>query len=266
MIDEVQFARQYNKIYYTLLDDKDEFIYLFKFNDLIYNSNLKYFSDLFNIEKILKYLKKHFSRSYKFTVLVYLKSLIISNLYKIIKILEFNESTITFNSINIINYIISVNEYMLSYMCSYNLFPTGIKQKTQKSEDVKKNVLTENSENIIYTDESIKAWFIETKHECINRLELLVNQFGLRTLLTFDIKLINYNKLLEMEPKEVIKTYNRCKLNIDYNLKYITDNCSIFKKCDDIYFSMFLTGNSDIDDESYNKLINNFISTLFDDD
>ena len=212
-------------IYYKLITNKNENIFVQDFDDTIEKYNIKNFVAILNVKKMVYYLKDKFLLSYKLCLLAYIRS-------DLLKKCSFcyGESTIKLTD-EIDNYL----EYIKSYA----------KIKPISSLD---NHDFDDDEGKTFNKDS---WYYETVNEIHKRLILLTKYFDIDFLSNIGIEKISNTELNELNSIQTIKFYNSTIKKITKGLKTIHNYCDALIDVEYTYAKTILSRVPDYDTDEF---------------
>jgi hypothetical protein len=249
--------------YYNLLVSKNENNYILQLNKInnMMNMNNKTIIQINNIKKMIFSLENKFKLSFKISLLLYIKSDLMEKINKYIDVhnMAFSSTSLSLTALEYLK----INNYM-----NYNKYANS----TEKMEQIimyakyikilKKYIhafkLISNKQNFINDYENINNnsnkiknkyehnLFIENKKEIVNRLILLVNNFGIKILKIFNVELIDYITIDNMDYTDILQYYNVSIKKIKSSLEKIIYLTDTFIEIEKTYVMILITSDPNI--------------------
>lgn len=228
----------YYFVYYELLKSKDENKYVSLLDNFLSQSfqNAIQFVDVRNIKKLIFHLERlNLNFAYKITLYNYIKSDLAIKILKSCKTNK-NANILLGGEGTLVEKIYGIKECMIddiNYMDHYeSLSLTFGDSAAELTDSIQEKTMNQNIK---------QKWMDETKDEAINRLNLLVKYFGLKTLLHFKIKCVTLSEAKNMKFKKIIKYYNKVIKKIKTCLAKCIAYCNAYIEIEKTYAMMLIT-------------------------
>lgn len=226
-LDKFEISKYYYIMYFSLLKTKDEIIYIKSLFELINKHGTEAFKNISNVKILIFNLKdENLIMSYKISLIQYVKSDIYCKIKDFIKINNMN-MYITDNmsyTKDIENILINIKN-KITYINSFDSFNDTITIKDLNDENDNKKC-------------NINAWYVETKHEIINRLDQITKYYKVKLLKEIGVKILDSGHVYEMSYKDVAKYYNNLIETIKKYYKRNYELCGIYEEIINKYSSV----------------------------
>lgn len=245
------------EIYNDLIETKNENKYIISLMDITKNIGLIEFINIENVKNLILELKnKNLIYSYKLTLLIYVKSELVSELLKFFSDFSLfqndNENQIEELCIKYVFDKFDQLKKEETFIDSFKIIQINSKQQIQKNNSFNFNDLVEIN---ISKNNPESSWYFETRIDIFNRFTYLKNYFGIDKLKVYKIKEVTYGEIYEMTFKKLVKFHNKIILKIKKNIKKAIDLCNSFIQVEKTFISSLIK----LKNENSENNLNNFI-------
>ena len=216
-------------LYEQLISNNNEILYIAGIVKKYTDNELEQFIKNENIrDKLIKLLSNKMILSYKTTLLIYAKSTIYNKLCNLKSIAVINDIfDQQYNALQTVIYTNMILRNSKIYMGSFNKF----------------FLFTKKDGKIIKADE-ILAY--EIRHEIYNRLQNLIEYFGMFTLMRMNIPKKKYSVLNSMDCNDLIEYYNNVTMKIKKNIDNYLCYCDSYMELEKIFMLTIINKNIDM--------------------